>query len=250
MFVGPATGKAGAGSGNKLRPIAAHIGDVVKLIGAYDFTGSGGTGTHHLRIYAIPTIVSADPMTQNVPFTEASAGVYTFDLGVAVDIQDQPVAGIMNTDSSGTPQLHLTDNAINEHDYLLVTVCTGTVNSVGGVVPTGPSTVVDFMIIYIERSEVTVHDVTLTGLDTNTLDVLLGLAGHNVKMRTPTYIAGTISTREIDLFDNSLDSTTQPLLLDPDDNTGQVLTALLGKHKIITTQDDRMRPQQDVSEPE
>lgn len=83
--------------------------------------------------------------------------------------------------------------------------------------------IVDLKVVYVEKASLDIFDSTSAAIDTTTLEIALGLAGDNSKMRKSTFRQGQISEFEIALFNTAV-----PLSLDEADIDSDV-----GLQKIV-----------------
>lgn len=206
----------------------------------YDF-GFSVTNSHYVVIAPIPQPTGVDPLTSSLPLSETAPGRYddTALVGAAFfdALNNYPGAAVFAV-VNGQATLRLTSTHFAARPgYYLVGV--GVNASPGGGITAGD--LVDFMVLFVDDAEVEVHDVAAVGLDTTSLGIALALAGHNLKVRRPTTIAGVVATQDVRVFDPTLEAVSTPELEVASDDTG-LLASWLGK--VTLTPDDLQNVQQ------
>lgn len=236
-FIGnPAT--KGGGQGNNLQPAPITYGDVIEMtLATYDI-GESGTATHCLILQgfggfppAYPT--GADPVTSELGLIEtATPGAYTLPAGTfCMTLQQQHfIAGVTvgpppvtDLDVGGDGITRMLAGTlffpVSPGYYLLGTATLGTPGDI-----TTVDALIDYQVIYVHPDVRPVLSGTAGGVDTLCLLQALQLAGHNIKVDTATTINGLAATRRLRSYDETLEASTLPALLDVTDLTNVTTT--------------------------
>ena len=249
--------KKGGGVGNRLVPIPMSYADSLRITGAYTFGFAGGSTYTHGIYVSQPIHPSLDPVAASLVasggrqygefgMVENAAGVFTPPAGGKFfDSFEGPAPGVDIFDEvGGVPVLHLNDTHFPTEDAVYIV---GVAENDGG--PTSGSLtlgdLVDFMLIYLRRQEIDIFSAASAGLDTTTLATALALAGHNLKVRTPTWIGGLVATYKLATFTKAAVLSVANPVADLADNTGLVDT-----HTSTFTPDSQQNHGLDVTEPD
>lgn len=259
---GHPTDKTG-GTGRRLTPISVRTGTSIRITGSYQF-GEGGAGTYTHGIWISQPLnlgVAPHSTFTQVGLThaysefglvedEVTAGVFsTPGYGNFFDLQSPAYPGsdifvevggtmtlVLSPEDNGTVDLF----PIIPSFYMIGVVENDTGPNAGTFTP---GDLVDFMIVSMQADEQNVNQTIAGTINTTLLDTALGLAGHNLKVRNPSFINGLISEYELAIFDPDVD-----IGLDPDDLA--VDTNLSETHTAIFTPDSQKNIQQDLTKPD
>lgn len=246
------TGKGG--NGNRLKPVVVQYDDVVRVIDA-GYGDFGASASHCIGVIPIPETIGPDNLVTQLVMTEAPAGDYTFD---ATTLAGSPFFTLNGFGGSlgALPGTTVFKNVVGvgellrissglfpaEDAWYLVAVCE--LPTPGNLTTIGPC--IDFQIIYLQKQALDVISSSApAGIDVDMLDRALALAGHNVRMRNPTFVAGLVATREIVGADRTLEATTTPELEDPNSDVG---SGTLVRQRLTLTPDSVRNPSADISE--
>lgn len=247
-FHGDPSGKTGVG--NKLLPRVLSYDDslVFEASSGYDFGFGGGSRNHYVAIALFDNAVGGqpvgvDPLVSNFPITDLGNGQY----------QLNAPSGLVNFDSVTNAPATTIFNRVNSLDRLRIEgtlfplegryyfVGVGINDNPGAALV--PGNIIDFAVVYVERVVLEIYQTSIAGIDTATLDIALALAGHNLKVRNPTFINGQVSTRRLIGFQRALNVGTTPSLEDAADDTGIGSLDLTA----TTTPDELQHPQLEVT---
>jgi len=172
----------------KLDPQNVHYNDVIALpiASGYDFVSP--TATHEVRIARINPAHAVNP--GHFVMTEGPAGEWTVAVwDLALQIDGNP--DLINFDvSNDILYINPTTFPVEDEFYIV------------GVVELATGRAVDIKFLFLEKQNLDIFDVTVATVDTDTLEVALGLAGDNVKQRKSEYQSGQLSGFEVAIFNS------------------------------------------------
>lgn len=195
----------------KLDPQNVHYNDVIALplASGYNFVNPGAT--HEVRIKRVNPAHAVNP--GHLVMTEGPAGEWTvpaWDLALQIDGNPNLINFDVNNDL-------LYINPVTfpvEDEFYLV-----------GVVEIATGRAVDIKFLFLEKQNLDIFDSTTATVDTDTLEVALGLAGDNVKQRKTEYLAGQISAFEVAIFNSGVNLSLAEADLDSDVGLEKVIEA-------------------------
>jgi hypothetical protein len=172
----------------KLDPQNVHYNDVIALpiASGYNFVNPGAL--HEVRIKRVNPAHAINP--GHLVMTEGPAGEWTvpaWDLALQIDGNPD----LINFDV-GNDLLYINPTTLPvEDEFYLI-----------GVVELATGRAVDIKFLFLEKQNLDIFDVTVATVDTDTLEVALGLAGDNVKQRKSEYQSGQLSGFEVAIFNS------------------------------------------------
>lgn len=210
----------------KLDPQNVHYNDVIALpiASGYNFVNPGAT--HEVRIKRVNPAHAINP--GHLVMTEGPAGEWTvpaWDLALQIDGNPNLINFDVNNDLLYLNPVTL---PVEDEFYLI------------GVVEIATGRAVDIKFLFLEKQNLDIFDVTVATVDTDTLEVALGLAGDNVKQRKAEYLSGQLSAFEVAIFNSGLSLSLDEADIDDDTGLEKVIEAThivdnLGDVKTATT---------------
>jgi hypothetical protein len=195
----------------KLDPQNVHYNDVIALpiASGYDFVNP--TATHEVRIKRVNPAHAVNP--GYLVMTEGPAGEWTvpaWDLALQIDGNPDLINFDVNNDL-----LYINPVTLPVEDEFYVI----------GVVEIATGRAVDIKFLFLEKQNLDIFDATTATVDTDTLEVALGLAGDNVKQRKSEYLAGQLSSFEVAIFNSGVNLSLDEADIDSDVGLEKVIEA-------------------------
>ena len=195
----------------KLDPQNVHYNDVIALplASGYNFVNPGAT--HEVRIKRVNPAHAVNP--GHLVMTEGPAGEWTvpaWDLALQIDGNPNLINFDINNDLL---YINSTTFPVEDEFYLV------------GVVEIATGRAVDIKFLFVEKRNLDIFDTTTATVDTDTLEVALGLAGDNVKQRKSEYLAGQLAAFEVALFNTGVNLSLDEADIDSDTGLEKVIAA-------------------------
>lgn len=209
----------------KLDPQVVHYNDVIALpiASGYNFVDPGAT--HEIGIVRVNPAHAVNP--GHLVMTEGPAGEWDVTGGYDSTWQIDGNPNLVNFDvNNDILYINPTTFPVDDEFYLVAVV----------EIATGRA--VDIKFVFLEKDALDIFDATVATVDTDTLEVALGLAGDNVKQRKTEYLAGQVASFEVAIFNSGVNLSLDEVDIDDDtglekvieathivDNTGDVKTS-------------------------
>lgn len=245
------TGKGG--SGDRLSPVVVQYDDVVRIIDA-GYGDFGASASHCVGVVPIPETIGPDNLVTQFVMTETPAGTYTLD---APTLAGAPFFTLNGFGGSlgALPGTTVFKNVVGVGELLRISsgifpaedawYLVGVFELPTPGVLTTIGSCIDFQIVYVQKQALEIISSSApAGIDVDTLDRALALAGHNVRVRNSTFVDGLVATREVVGADRDLDALTTTELEDPDSDVG---SGLLVRQRFTLTPDSVRNPSADLS---
>jgi hypothetical protein len=191
----------------KLDPVQVRYGDVIRFPDAsgYDFVDP--TNTHLVGVLRMNPGHADNPHVIGLVGTAANE----WEIPSPGFTDEYVVDGNPNLVAIGSDiVLHVNPTVFPVVDeYYLVAVCDDSLS--------GPDRhIVDLKVIYVEKAQLDIFDSTSAALELTTLDVALGLAGDNAKMRKAEFSQGQLAEFQLALYSTAIQISLEEADLDSD----------------------------------
>lgn len=215
----------------KLSVQNVRYGDILKIPAAagYNFVTPFGAG-QGLGIERINPFHATNP--GNYAMTEGPANQWTLGVPFSTLLFVDGNPDFVNIGGDDVLHINPTNFPVEDEFYIMGVIDVTFPGAIQGLVQ-------DFILVFVEKMQLDIFDGTVATVDTNKLEIALGLAGHNVKQRDSAYLSGQLSSFQIALFNQALTLSLLEASLDDDfglqkaieathivDNLGDVKTSL------------------------